>query len=148
MSEQFKIRFNLQGTPTSGETVWAAKIEKDLYRLLNAPFFASGYAEGDIVRCEYHDGWLEVMTLVTDSGNGTLRLFFRDFENSNTGNVLDELVSVGCTYEKGAFGLVAVTVPPNLKVPFSQLSNYLNSLGKSTLLGWEIGKRFTRTQLG
>ena len=145
MEDKVKIRFNLRGDPVNGETVWAEPVGENLYRLLNIPYYAMGYAEGDIVRCVKRDDWKEIANLEQDSGNGTIRIIFTDSESPEAQHVLDELVSVGCTYERASSKLVAVTVPLNLDIPFSQMANYLNDISDEVLVGWEVGKNLTRT---
>ena len=144
MKDKVKIRFNLQGNPINGETIWAEPVGKDLYRLLNIPYYAIGYAEGDIVHCVERGDWKEVINLEQDGGNGAIRIVFADSESPEAQHILDELVSVGCTYERASSELVAVTVPPNLDIPFSQMANYLNSADDKILVGWEVGKNLTR----
>ena len=144
MVNKMKIRIPL--STNSGETLWAEQVGENLFRLLNIPFFAVGYAEGDIVRCEQNQDWLQVIGLEKDSGNGTLRLIFSQEESKDVQPILDELESVGCTYEKASSKLVAVTVPPNLKIPFSQLSNFLNGTKDEIMSGWEVAKKFTRDE--
>jgi hypothetical protein len=143
LANKIKIRIPLSDT-FSGETLWAEQTGENLFRLLNIPFFAFGYAEGDIVRCMQSQGWNQVTDLEKDSGNGTLRLVFGQVESNDAQFILSELASVGCTYEIASSQLVAVTIPPNLQIPFSQLSNFLNGIGNEVLNGWEIGKKFTR----
>src|SRR5689334_15729931 len=126
MGARRKIAFTLYGDLVSGESVWAEQVGTDTYCLLNIPFNSFGYAEGDVVRCVDRDGWNEVVELVQDSGNGTLLLMFANSRSPEAIHVLDELVSVGCTLERASDRLVAVTVPPTLDVPFSQLANFLN----------------------
>ena len=144
MEQHIKIRFDLHGNPVSGESVWAMPITENLFRLANIPFYAVGYAEGDTVRTMKRNDWDQVVGLEHDSGNGTLRLMFADSESPEAQHVLEELVSVGCRYERASSKLVAVTVPSTLQIPFSQLANYLNSISDDFLPGWEIGKRLTR----
>lgn len=137
-----KVRLKLQDPDgPAGETVWAEPTGEERYRLQSIPFAAYGYAEGDLVLCAWQDGWLEVVSKVSDSGNGTIRLLFRDAQSQAAQHILNELVSVGCTYEAASRQLVAVTVPSALAVPFSQLCNFLNGTEDSVLSGWEIAKR-------
>jgi hypothetical protein len=141
MGKQIKVRFNLQGNLASGETMWAEQVGEDLYRILNIPFYAIGYAAGDIVRCITHNEWPEVVGMEHDSGNGTIRIYFANSESPEAQEVLNELVSVGCEYERASSKLVAVSIPPTMEVPFSQLSNYLNSTSDDIVIGWEVGKK-------
>ena len=144
MVSKIKIRIPLPAN--SGETLWAEQVGENLFKLLNIPFFAFGYAEGDIVRCEQNQDWHEVIGLEKDNGNGTLRLIFAQEAGTDIQDILDELKSVGCTYEMASSKLVAVTVPPNLEIPFSQLSNFLNSIKDEIMPSWEVAKQFTRNE--
>jgi hypothetical protein len=146
MKQVVKIRFELEGDSVNGETVWAEPVGERLFRLANVPFISTGYAEGDIVLCNVVQGWQQVVGLAHDSGNGTLWLQFTDADSLAAQEVLKELASVGCTYERASDSDVGITVPPTLTVPFSQLANYLNGLPRDVLQGWEISKRMTRTQ--
>ena len=47
-----------------------------LYRLLNTPFTAYGYAWGDVVRCREEEEGLFVVEVVNDSGSSTVRIVF------------------------------------------------------------------------
>jgi hypothetical protein len=139
--EAIKVRFNLKGDPVAGELIWAKPENKDRYRLMNIPFYAVGYALDDVVRCRLDNGWQEVVAMEQDSGNGTIRLYFSDSANQEAQYILDELVSVGCEYEKVSSIVVAVSVPPSMEVSFEQLSNFLNDTSDKVLQGWEVGKR-------
>jgi len=139
-----KVHFTLPNGPIAGETLWAERVGDGLYRLLNIPFHVMGYAEGDIVRCMKHENAEEVVSLEKDSGNGVIRIMFTDSETQAAQDILAELTSVGCQYERASSQLVAMTVPPHLAIPFSQVANYLNSTNDDIVTGWEVGKRLTR----
>jgi hypothetical protein len=89
MSERIKIRFRLNNSQIGGELVWAEKIDEVRYRLLNIPYYAEGYAEGDIVHCIETNNQIEVIAIEEDSGNGTLRLIFADSQRPEAQTVLD-----------------------------------------------------------
>ncbi|MEM7530992.1 MAG: DUF4265 domain-containing protein [Chloroflexota bacterium] len=141
MMELKKIRFKLTNAPFDGETLWAEPAGEMRYRLRNIPLYVEGYAESDIVACRAVDGWHEVTHLVTNSGNGTIRILFADANQPEAVHILNELTSIGCTYEQATNQWVAVTVPPDMEVPFSQMSNYLNATDDTVLIGWEVAKR-------
>lgn len=136
-----KVRLDLEdGDPLSGETLWAEQVADNLFRLDNVPFYAYGFALDDVVRCtQSEDSW-QVQRLETDSGNGTIRILFGDQREHETDSVIGELESVGCIVERAWARYIAVSVPPTVQVPFSQLSRYLNSFDNDTVVGWEIGK--------
>ena len=139
-----KIRVPILEGSVSGETFWAEKIDQNLFRLCNIPIVARGYAEDDIVLCQQKDDFNEVISIKEDSGNGTIRLLFSNSHSEEAQNVLQELKSIGCSYEIASSQLVGVTIPPQLEIPFSQLSNFLNSTDDEVLTGWEVAKEFTR----
>lgn len=141
MDNRFKITVDLAGDPVSSETLWAERIDGDLYRLLNTPYFAFGFAWGDIVRCVRTGDSLQIVGVEQHSGNSTLRIYFADNSDSpGVQYVLSELVLVGCRYERGADRLVAINVPPDMEVPFSQMCNFLNDQSEDVIAGWEAGK--------
>jgi hypothetical protein len=142
MHEMAKVLMPLPDGPAGAETLWAARVGDNLYRLMNIPLYAYGYAEGDVVRCESRqDGWPEVVGVEHASGNLTVRICFaRDAEQSRVQHVTNELKSVGCQIEQAGNGILGVTVPPTMEVPFSQMVNYLNSVDKQVVEAWEVGK--------
>ena len=141
-----KVRILLSEGSLTGETLWAEKIDENIFRLCNIPFEAKGYAEDDIVLCQQKDGFNEVISIQEDSGNGTIRLLFSDSRSDEALEILKELETIGCGYEFASSELVAVTIPPTLEVPFSQLSNFLNETDNEVLVGWEVTKPFTREE--
>mgnify|MGYP001266379421 CR=1 FL=1 len=144
MTQKVKIRFDLEGNPVSGETIWAEVVGENLYRLINIPFYAEGYALGDIIYCQRKEEQKEALRLEKDSGNGTIRIYFQSNQEILVQEILEELGSIGCQVEKASDGLVAVSVPFDVEVPFSQIANYLNSISNDIMIGWEIGKRINR----
>lgn len=137
-TNQIKIRFDLKGEPVAGETLWAEPVGENLYRLLNIPFHAMGYAYDDIVRTKENNGWQEVVALEEDSGNGTVRIYFNSDDQSQVENILHEISAMGCEIERASSRFVAISIPVTMETPFSYIADYLNSNG---LLNWEIGKR-------
>jgi len=63
---------------TDGESLWALPLGNDLYEIRNSPFYAYGLNWGDVVRATTDNLTLklEVRSVVTPSGNKTLRVFF------------------------------------------------------------------------
>jgi uncharacterized protein DUF4265 len=143
--QKAKVRIPINEGSISGETLWAEKVGDNLFRLCNIPFIANGYAEGDIVLCQQKNGFDEVISIKEDSGNGTIRLIFTNPHGNEAQQILKELESVGCTYEFSSSKLVGVTIPCELEVPFSQLSNFLNTSDNKILSGWEVAKEIIRS---
>ena len=141
MNDLVKVTILLPDGPVAAESLWTVRTDvPEIYQLRNIPFYALGYAEGDLVRCIVTADGLQVTALAQNSGNGTLRIYFAQSQSDAAQRVLDELTSVGCTYERASERLVGVTVPPALAIPFSQLANYLNDVDEQTLIAWEVAK--------
>lgn len=120
-----------------------------MFQLKNIPFNAYGYAFDDIVLCiKGSDGIPTVTRIIEDSGNGTIRILFSNSLSEAAENILNELNSVNCHYEKASASLVAVSIPHDVELPFSQISNFLNAIDDKILQGWEIGKRIKRRTRG
>ncbi|HEX2914754.1 MAG TPA: DUF4265 domain-containing protein [Chloroflexia bacterium] len=124
------------------EGLWAEKIDADLYRLLNIPFVARGFAWGDVVRCEEVQARLVATETVQDSGNSTIRLLFRDPNCEEAERTVNYLQYLGCSFESNR-NLFAFDVPPEpqLKISLRELAAYLNEIsGLSDNMDWETGK--------
>lgn len=116
------------------ESLWAVA-EDGGYRIDDVPFFARGFAWGDVVAVERDpDGGRRCTKLVAPSGHSTIRLAI-----ANAGDiqrVRQELRLLGCDSELG-FGRVAVDVPPN--VPYPRVREYLDARFAEKLLDYEEG---------
>jgi hypothetical protein len=142
LANRVKVLIPLPDGPTSGESLWAEQAGEGLYRLLNNPIFAYGYAWGDTVRCVRKEGWWEVLGIARDSQNSTIRIHFSAPPDSpGVRHVLTELGSVGCNYERAMGGLFSVNVPSDVEIPLSQVSNFLDQQPEGVLADWEIGKK-------
>lgn len=114
----FELEVDADGwPPVSGERVWARPLGGDQYMLENAPWFARGFAEGDIVRAvaSKDDIWPIVVERLHWSGNLTIRVIpFREGPlGGSLEGVLDSFSAVGVTGEgAGTYPIVALTVPP------------------------------------
>jgi hypothetical protein len=107
--------------PVRTERMWASAVGPDLHRLENAPWFATGVAEGDIVRTELRaaDEWPTLVELVEWSGNCTIRVSPRDDGElrGDQGRVLDLFTALGASEGAGIYPLVALTITPDLDLP-------------------------------
>ncbi len=129
------------------EGLWAEKVGPDLYRLLNIPFLAKGYAWGDVVRCDEVKDRLYAVETVSHSGSSTIRLLFREPTSDETVRTVSYLQYLGCTYESSR-NLFAFDVPPEptLKVSLPELAAYLNEIShESDSLDWETAKWLSKT---
>lgn len=117
-----KVLFDVEGYESVEiESMWAIVTDGG-YRLDNIPFYAKGYALGDVISADRDEGGLLRCTgLVQASGHSTIRILCRDAERAPA--VRDELSAMGCSSEADAPGLVAVDVPPD--VPYDRIRSYL-----------------------
>lgn len=103
--------------PVATESLWAERLESNLYRLRNAPFHLYGVSEQDIVRAEENDGRLVVTGVIDRGGHSTYRIFLPE-QTSEEQFSMDwiPLQQLGCTYERATRRLVAIDVPPQADV--------------------------------
>ena len=118
--EFVKVHFTFdQSDPGSGklagESLWAKETEVLYeYELANIPFFADGVALGDTVRAvPDNDGILEVVDVVTRSGNTVVHAHFRD--DLDEEKCIDAISVVrehfDCKTERGTEHIWAISVP-------------------------------------
>jgi len=100
---------------TDGESLWALPLGNDLYEIRNSPFYAYGLNWGDVVRATTDNLTLklEVRSVVTPSGNKTLRVFFDGALNQDEQHaVLSSAQNLGFSWERATDCLVAIDVHP------------------------------------
>lgn len=136
-SNHVKVVFDVERDDGSHEmeSVWAVA-EGEGYRLDNIPFYARGFAWGDVVSATPDpDGLLRCTGLLTASGHSTIRLWFADA--GNVQKVRDELRAMGCDSELDLSRLVAVDVPPN--IPYARVRSYLDEMERVAVFEYEEG---------
>jgi hypothetical protein len=97
------------------ETLWATPLGGDLYRLENSPWFAYGVSYLDVVRARSDgDGFPVFEEVVEKSGNRTLRIILKPpaEDGNESSKLLDELLSLGASYEGATGSFMAVNVDP------------------------------------
>lgn len=138
-----KVIFELpEDAPSATESLWAKSVGEGLFEIDNTPWYARGYALGDIVRCDEQSGDLPRVTeLVAPSGNLTVRVFVpagpeRELRKQR---VTDALRSYGCMFESMGLdkGLIAVTIPRTANR--DEVLQYLNELESAKKAYWESG---------
>lgn len=115
------------------ESLWAVP-ETRGYRLDNIPFYARGFACGDIVRAARDaDGQLLCSGVVLPSGHSTIRLWFAG--PLEVQEVRNTLLSMGCTSELNHTRLVAVDIPP--EVHYSAIQAYVEAQKSAGVFEYE-----------
>ena len=115
------------------ESLWALP-EGDGFKLDNIPFYAHGYAWGDVVAATPDDdGLLRVRGLIRPSGHSTVRLWFRD--PKEVAAVRQTLRAMSCGSELDLARLVAVDVPAS--VEYAMVRNYLDEKESAGIFEYE-----------
>ncbi|HKV03491.1 MAG TPA: DUF4265 domain-containing protein [Candidatus Acidoferrales bacterium] len=133
-SEMVKVQFY---DPAIGyENIWAAPVGDGTYRLENPPFFIYGISLADIVSAsQNNDGLLQFLTVVKRSGNVTLRARSKALigDSALRTCIEDHLKQMGCEVEVHRERLLAISVPPTVRIP--EVTSYLTEME----LSWEYG---------
>jgi hypothetical protein len=119
-----KVLFRIPNKDGSAEveTLWATSVGGDNFRLENSPFWAYGVSWEDVVFAPFsnEEGFPTFQSIVSKAGNRTVRVIFKGSESEE---VLQGLVSLGCSYEGMNPKYVSVNIPScvNLDVVRSYL---------------------------
>lgn len=137
MSQYVKILLDVEGDDGTLEieSIWAVP-EHEGYRLDNIPFYARGFALGDIVSATPDsNGMLRCTGVMSASGHSTIRLWFAETEDVQ--KIRDELREMRCSSELDLSRLVAVDVPPD--IPYEEIRDYLNKKERAGIFEYEEG---------
>ena len=134
MEEGF-VKIRLTSEDGMVETLWAVPAGEGRFELRNAPFFAYGISDNDIVEAlEYAPSMYEFVRVAEPSGNRALRMILAEGGTAETAvgkAILAGLNAVGCNYEGMNDSLIAVVVPPDVEL--RRVVDYLVDTG----LTWE-----------
>ncbi|QRN96917.1 DUF4265 domain-containing protein [Archangium violaceum] len=115
-----KLTFPLDASAWHGsatEILWAEKVTDSQYRLRNTPFYAYGVSAEDVVFAREQDGRLVFAGVARHGGHSTYRII--KAKGSDPVRFQERwapLQKLGCSYEEGPGGLLAVDVPPELTI--------------------------------
>jgi hypothetical protein len=112
-----KVRVPLPATSWHGyasEGLWAEPVARNRFRLLNTPFYAKGLSAGDVITTKLEPDGYVFDSVAERSGHSTYRLVPED--NKEIAQGLMDLQRLGCTWEEGPGGLVAIDVPPESSI--------------------------------
>jgi len=116
------------------ETPWARCVGPDLYELDNLPWYAYRVSVGDIVEARKAvDGFPEFVRTVRKSGNRTVRVILKPpvNESAESMRILEQLHSMGCSYEGINNSYFAVSIPAD--VDLTSIREFLIGTGHT----WE-----------
>lgn len=102
--------------PVASESVWCELIEGG-YKLVNAPFFISGIAYGDIFKADLDEvnGHVFEFEILEESGNSLVWVMNKERVDITTS--LKELDSIGCRVEGfSEFNLYSIDIPSSVSL--------------------------------
>jgi hypothetical protein len=130
MEPSAKVRFVVANEKGSSEveTLWAVNLGADNYKLDNSPFYAYSVSWKDIVYAPLDEpnGMPAFKSVVSKSGNRTIRIISEAAAEPGNASqqLLDNLVSRGCSYEGTNRSYIAVNIPP--PVDLAGIVEFLN----------------------
>jgi len=113
----FALEHDSDGYPPVGvETVWAKEESgTDRFVIDNIPFFATQATLGDVVGVASREGQVWYESTLEHSGNSLIRVLCH--KGTDPAEVRQSLEHLGCATEwAAAYSLVAVSVPPNVRL--------------------------------
>ena len=123
---------------TGGESMWAIRLDKDLYKIDNVPFYAYGLNFRDIVQVDSTDSEKKpvVLKVVEPSGHETIRVIFpKGFAKTKQEPVIDELKQMGVEVERAFENYVALDIPP--EVDYDSVRDKLDEFQANDILEYE-----------
>ena len=105
---------HVDGDDVNTETTWAKRVGVNLYELNNLPWYAYGVSCGDVVEAvQVDESFPELTRVVRKSGNRTLRVILDEAipGDQNCSPLLDQLKSLGCSYEGMNRRYFAINIP-------------------------------------
>jgi hypothetical protein len=117
------------------ETLWAADLGKDYYRVANLPFYAYGVSLDDVVYAprETLDQFPTFQRIISKSGRRTLRVILNEapLSGSNSEKLIKALNRLGCGIEGATPTYIAVDVPSD-----TNLAQVVNEIERASVK-WE-----------
>ena len=102
------------------ETLWATPLGEDRYQIENSPFYAYAVSWKDIVYAPYNldEKFPTFERVISKSGHKTIRIVFETpaTEGSESYKVLQQLVSLGCSYEGANKLYICIDIPPEVEI--------------------------------
>ena len=109
--------FPLEDSSWSGsatESLWVDPIGNGKYVIENTPFYFFGVSYQDVVLGQERNGELTFDSVLARGGHSTYRIIVVD--RGGFEQYWQPLADMGCTYEGGPNGLLAVDVPPRADI--------------------------------
>jgi hypothetical protein len=119
--------------PAGSEGVWCEFVEKG-YKLVNAPFFISGLAYGDLFTAEKDEVNEHIFEFEVVEESGHSLVWLMNLEDANIESELKRARDLGCNTEGlDQLNYHAIDVPPHIDVKkFDKIIDSLESKGVAT----------------
>jgi len=105
---------NEQGVKT--ETVWAAPVDSQAFRIANSPFYVFGISSEDVVSVQDIDGVLMFQSVLARGGHSTYRVFLqhgRTIQSPEFKEHWSPISVLGATFENANDHFISVDIPPS-----------------------------------
>ncbi len=128
-----KVRLPTEVSPYEGETVWARKLEGDLYEVRNIPWLRDDINFLDVIRCRPDDPFPVFVEVAKPSGHRTLYIVFAPSATDEIrGEALEEMNRLVGYVEKANSDAWLVDVNP--EGDYDSAIRYLDGLRASGYL--------------
>lgn len=123
---------------TTGERLWATKVEEDLFELQNSPWHARTVNWLDVVEAvpDNDDEWPKFVKVVSRSGHRTIHLHLLENGRAIKQEILDRCNQLGATYEEADGRLYALDFAPG--VDLAPAIQYFETLKSNDVADWRI----------
>lgn len=111
----FNLKDNWHGYLT--ESLWGKFFSENTYTIDNIPFFTNDVSCGDVVKV-IDDGKQYIFdSVIKRNGHSTYRVVIKkNAPDSNVLDLLNNLKSLGCHYEKGLNGMYTIDIEKDVDV--------------------------------
>jgi hypothetical protein len=122
----------------SGESLWAAPLEENLYELRNSPWHARNVNWLDIVEAtpENDDEWPKFVRVHKRSGHRTIHIYIFAVAKNRSEEILKQCNELGSTYEGMDDHFFALDFPPGVSI--EPAIGYFQSEQDAGFLAWRI----------
>jgi Domain of unknown function (DUF4265) len=132
----------------ASETVWAESADGEHFVVLNTPFYAKGLSFEDVIAAHLTPDGHVFDGVLARGGHSTYRIV-PSRSTADLAEALSALEALGCTWEEGPAGMVALDVPPavDIRDAYELLQAGLD-LGRWDFEEGHVGHRIDRADAG
>lgn len=132
----FKLTIKDGYPPVSEESIWGDKVEDNIFKIKNIPFYTKDVSFDDTVSVIEKNENLYYKKTVKSSGNSTIRVIF--FSEEEIDECISHFEEMGCDCEKFSSNFISINIPITLNIEI--VLNYLEYLSSKEIADYEYGK--------